>query len=151
LQQPIWIETALLRDKTLNDVPLRIFRAVQDYDMLPQKANPQNRSDPGGIYYEFQLTNSFLFTDVGAAADVTKYIVLTYLEAEQDFNNPLDAPEYPQEWYLPLAWGLAAQGHSMFHVTWTDSMEKRYMEALRIAQNKEAEIRTEYFQCGAED
>lgn len=146
--QPISIETAILRDSTLNDVPLNIIRDVQTYDMLPQKANPQNQSDPTAIYYEFQLGSSYLYTDVGAAQDVTKYIIITYLESIQDFNNPLDTPEYPQEWFLALTWGLAKEICPMYNAPWTQLMQDNFTRALMIAQKKDPEIRTDYYQCG---
>jgi hypothetical protein len=143
--QPITIETAILRDSTNNDVPVRIIRDVQTYDLLPQKANPQNSSDPGAIYYEFQLTNSNLYTDVGAAQDVTKYLVITYMEAIQDFNNPLDNPEYPQEWFLAISWGLAKEIAPMYNAPWTPLMTDNFTRALAIAQKKDPEVRTDYF------
>ena len=148
--QPIHIETAVLRDDTLNDVPVNIIRDVQTYDMLPQKANPQNMSDPTAIYYEFQLTNSYLYTDVGAAQDVTKYLVITYFEAVQDFNVPLDSPYYPQEWFLALCWGLAKEIAPMYNAVWTPLMQENWTTSTAIAKKKDPEIRTDYYQPGAE-
>ena len=72
-QQPLNIETVVLRDQQNQDTPLRIMRTVQDYANLPNKTDVTNISDPTAIYYEFQLGNSFLYTDCGAAQDVTKY------------------------------------------------------------------------------
>jgi hypothetical protein len=145
--QPVQIETVLLRDNTLNDVPLRVM-TTQDYDYLPQKANPQNVSDPGAIYYEFQLTNGILRTDVGASQDLTKYLVMTYMEAIQDFNSALDTPEYPQEWFLALCWGLAKQIAPQYNSPWTPLMQDNYTTALRIAQQKDPERVTMFFQPG---
>ena len=143
--QPVVVETALLRDNTGNDTPLNLM-TVQDYDYLPNKAAAVNPADPTAIYYEFQLTNSNLFTDCAQANDVTKYIVLTYLEAVQDLNSPSDNFEYPQEWYLALAWGLSKQICPMFNVPWTQIMDGNYKESLAIAQHKDKEISTMYFQ-----
>ena len=145
--QPVQIEAAVLRDDTYNDVPLRLLQ-VRDYDSLPQKANTQNRSDPGAVYYEFQLNTSYLYTDVGASMDVTKYIVLTYMEPIQDFNNALDAPEYPQEWFLALCWGLAKEICPQYNSVWTPLMQDNFTRSLAIAQRKDPEIETRYFQCG---
>lgn len=147
-QQPIVIETALLRDSRNEDVPLRIIRDVRDYDMLPAKTDPLFVSDPTSIYPEFQLGNSNLFTDVAGAQDTTKHIVLTYLEAMQDFVNPLDTPEYPQEYFLALSWALAKQIAPMFNMPWTSDMKSNYEEAVAIAKRKEPEISSFYFQCG---
>jgi hypothetical protein len=146
-QQPQHIEAAVLRDSNNQDTPLNLM-TVQTWAYLPNKVDPTNIADPTAIYYEFQLGNSILYTDCGAANDVSKYIVLTYLEAIQDFNNPLDTPEYPQEWFLALCWGLAAQSAPLFNVPWEQSMEVRYKEALAIAQNKGPERQAIFFQPG---
>ena len=148
-QQPQVIETALLRDNQNNDVPIKLM-TVQEYDFLPSKTNIQYNSDPSAIYYEFQLGNSNLFTDVAAATDVTKYLVITYLETIQDFNNPKDTPEYPQDWFLPLTWGLAKQIAPMFSSPWTPEMEGNYTMSLAIAQKRDPERTVLYFQCGEE-
>lgn len=147
-QQPVTIETAILRDADLNDVPMRIIRDVQTYDALPQKANPQNSSDPVAIYYENQLGNGLLFTDCGASNDVTKHLVLTYLEPIQDMNNPLDAPEFPVEFTLALVWLLSEQIAPQFFKVWTPAMEKLKNDAVGIAFRKDPELRSDFFMCG---
>lgn len=148
-QQPLRIEAAVLRDNTNSDTPLGLMVQAQ-YDSLPNKTDPTNNGDPSSIYYEFQRGNSLLFTDVGAAQDVTKYIVATYLEPVQDMTTAADEFEYPQEWFLALSWGLAEQICPMFSATWTQLMAKNAGNALRIAQNKDAERVMDYFQPGAD-
>jgi hypothetical protein len=148
-QQPLFIETATLRDQNLNDVPVSILATVQDYDILSSKASGQQYSmDPTAIYYENQLGNSLLYTDAGAAQDVTKHLALTYMEPVQDLINPTDSPYYPQEYYLPLCWGLSKLICPMFNRVWTTLMEDNYKAALAIAQQKDAEVSTIYFQPG---
>jgi hypothetical protein len=144
--QPINIEAAVLRDSTNNDVPMRIMQQPE-YDNLPAKTAPTNISDPGAIYYEFQLGSSYLFTDVAGAQDVTKYLVITHLVAEEDFVDPTNTPAYPQEYYLPLSLGLAKLISPMFRAPWTPVMEDNYKLALMIAQKKEPEIVNAYFQA----
>lgn len=146
--QPLDIETVSLRDQFNNDTPVRLLRTVQDYDLLPAKTQPQNISDPGAIYYEFQLTNSNLFLDVAGASDVTKHLVITYMEAIQDITNPNDNPEFPQEYFNYLAWELANQASAMFGVIWTEDLQKKYDKATAIAKNKSAEVTTIFFQPG---
>ncbi len=149
-QNPLTIESAVLRDSSSSneDVPMTIMASTQDYDMLPSKVDLNNISDPTSIYYEWQLTNSFLFTDVAASQDVRKYLVLTYLEEIQTFVNPTDNPEYPAEWFDPLCWGLSKRSAPMFNVPWTQSMEANYREALAIAQHKGPEKSSLFFQPG---
>ena len=148
--QPLSIETAILRDSNNSDTPLKIM-TVQEYDNLPNKADPTNISDPTAIYYEFQLGNSNLFTDCGAANDTTKYIVLTYLEPIQDMNNPADNFEYPQEWFLALSFGLSKIIAPMFNAPWTAVLEAAHASALAIAGHKDGERSSMYFQTGGEE
>ncbi len=145
--QPIVLETATLRDIYNEDTPLRIMN-VQDYDFLPSKTDPLNISDPTAIYYEFQLGNSILYTDIAAAQDVTKHICLTYQEAIQDFVNPLDTPYFPQEWFLPLCWGLSELIAPQLNAMFTPAMEKILINSLTIAKNKDPETCSLFFNPG---
>lgn len=149
-QYPVTLETALLRDDFGNDIPLRIMQ-VESYDMLPSKANPTYSGDPTAIYFETNLGFTTVYTDVAVAQDVTKYLVLTYMEPVQKFINPNDTPYYPEEWYLPLVWGLSEQICPMFKKKWTDKMEQLKNTAMSIARNKDGEVSVLYFQAGAED
>ena len=144
-QQPLDIETAFLRDSTNSDTPLRVY-TIEEYDSLPNKAQKTNLSDPTGIYYEYQNGQGTLYTDV-FCSDGTKHICLSYMEATQDFNNPLDTPYYPQQWYLPLALELSKLCVGMFDAIWTTTHEENRKTALAIAQHKDPEVTRQYFQC----
>ena len=149
-QQPLMIETAVLRDSYGNDTPLDGM-TLQQYAALPSKASPTYISDPTKYYYEFQLGYSNFKTDVYGCQDMTKYIVVNYMETIQDLNNPADTPEYPQEWFLPLSLGLGKLMAPIYHATWTPLLEENYQNALKIAQNKDPEERiTQFFQPGAD-
>lgn len=146
-QQPLLIETALLRDAQMNDTPLNIMQS-RDYDFLPSKVSPTNYGDPTAIYYENQLGYSYLYTDIAGSNDVSKHIVLTYMEPVQDFINTTDTPYYPQEWYRALCWELSKECSPMFNATWTPTMEELRTSSLAIAQRKDPEIETRFFNCG---
>jgi hypothetical protein len=148
-QIPVAIETAVLRDSSNEDTILRLMN-IEDYQSLPSKTDPTNISDPTAIYVERQLNYSYVFTDCAAANDVTKYLVIEYMEPIQDFNNPLDTPEYPQEWYLALTWGLTRQIAPMFGVNWTQTMQANLTEAVAIARNLNPDTTSIYFQPGLE-
>jgi hypothetical protein len=148
-QRILDIETVVLRDSQNQDTPVR-FLNVQDYSYLPSKADTAYRGDPAAIYWEDGRTSSTIYTDVGAAEDVSKYLVLKYLEPVQDFVNPLDEPHYPQEWYLALCWGLSEQIWSMLGASWDEKKEALKNGAMMIARNKGAENSTLYFQPGEE-
>lgn len=145
--QPVVIENVMLRDNLINDTPVRIITTANEYYQMPSRQTPTNLSDPSSVYYEFNLGNSTLYTDVAGASDVTKLLVITYMEAVQDFVNPSDTPYYPQEWYLALALGLSKLIAPMFNAPWTPAMDESSKLALAIAQRKEPETSNAYFQC----
>jgi hypothetical protein len=144
-QQPVVVETAFLRDAQGSDTPLKIM-TVQEYDLLPSKAQSTFISDPTAIYYENQKTNGVLHTDCAAAQDMTKHICLTYMEAVQDVNAASDEVSYPQEWYLALVYGLAKLAAPIFTVPWTQVMAENAATSLAIAQKKDGETSTMFFQ-----
>jgi len=148
-QNPKDIETAVLRDVNNTDSPLGIM-TVQDYDYLPNKADPLYAGDASGIYFERGLSTSRIYTDVGSAIDTRSHIVITYQEPIQDMTVNADAPYYPQEWYLALCWGLTEQIAPMFKANWTPKMESLKNTALTIARQGDAEQSTLYFQPGEE-
>ena len=155
-QRPLDIVTAILRDDTNNDSPLNVM-TLQTYEALPNKTASDNLSDPTAIYYEAQIgtagpgsSNGNLYIDCGGAQDVTKQIHIVYLRPVQDFNNPLDNPEYPQEWYLALCWGLSKQVAPMFNAPWGQVQESLLQEALAHARESNSERTEIYFIPNAE-
>jgi len=149
-QNPQTIESAILRDDQYSDTPLRML-TVQDYDYLPNKADVTNSGDPSAIYFERGISTSVLYLDVGSAQDVSKHVVLTYLEPVQDFANLANTPYYPQEWYLALCWGLSEQIAPMFRANWSQKMEALKLAAVASARQGDPERSSLYFQPGAED
>jgi len=149
-QRPLQIVTAVLRDVNNDDFPISLL-TLQDYEMLPSKTDTNATGDPTAIYYESQLTNGVLYTDIAASSDVTKHLHIVYLEAVQDFVNPTDNPEYPQQWYMALSWGLAKQICPMFNSPWTQEMQTNYFEALTMAREADAEVTSLFFQPGNDD
>jgi hypothetical protein len=149
-QVPVHVETALLRDSDQTDTQLKLM-TVQSYDYLPNKVDPTNISDPTAIYYERGISSATVYTDCGGAQDVSKHIVITYLEPVQDFNAAGDTPYYPQEWYLALCWGLSEQISPMFKSSWSQKMEQLKNSAIAIARNQGSENTELFFQPGAEE
>jgi hypothetical protein len=155
-QRPVQILTATLRDTTNVDTPLNIM-TLQDYEILPTKTMITSPADPTAIYYESQFANvtnvngpGQLYTDCGAAQDTTKYIHIVFLRPVMDFNNPGDNPEYPQQWYRPLCWGLSREICGMFDATWTDDMRANYTEAMTMAREGDPETTSFFFMADAD-
>ena len=143
-RRPLQILTAVLRDSNANDTPLLVFN-LQDYEALPSKTNTQNTGDPISIFYQADLTNGTLKTDVAAAADTTKYIHTVYLSPIEDFNSATDTPDYPQEWYRPLVKSLAVEIAPAFSLPVTQDMKDAKAEALAIAGRSNPEVSSAFF------
>lgn len=156
-QRPLAIVTCILRDINNNDTPMNTM-TVQDYEILPSKAQPTFQSDPTAYYYESQFVTGTsnqgpgqLYLDIGGAQDVTKHLHIVYMRPIMDFNNPGDNPEYPQQWYRPLCWGLAREICSMFDAIWTPDMDQNYRESVAMAREADTETTSMYFQVNAAD
>jgi hypothetical protein len=155
-QRPIQVLTAVLRDVYATDIPLNIM-TLQDYEVLPTKTQLTSPADPTAIYYESQFANVLnvngpgqLYTDCGAAQDTTKHIHLVFLRPIMDFNNPGDNPEYPQQWYRPLCWGLSREICGMFDADWTKDMDLNYHEAMAMARQGDPETTSLFFMAEAD-
>lgn len=156
-QRPIDIVTCILRDINQNDTPLNRM-TVQDYEILPSKTQLTFQSDPTAFYYESQFANGLsaingngqFYIDVGGEQDVTKHLHVVYLRPVMDFNNPGDNPEYPQQWYRALCWGLAREIAGMFDAIWTQDMDLNYRESMAMAREADTEVTSLYFQPFAE-
>lgn len=148
--RPLVIVTALLRDLYDNDTPLRLIRTVEEYEALPTKTAASNTGDPTAVFYESRFKNQnpygMLYLDVGGAADVTKQIHCVYLSPTEDFVNPGDAPDYPQQWYRALVLGHGRDIAGMMDCAWTQELEANYQDALSIAQQADPEVNDGYFQ-----
>jgi hypothetical protein len=155
-QRPLEIVTSLLRDVFQNDTPQNIL-TLNDYEMLPNKTQPQFVSDPTSFYYESQIgsntatSNGQYYIDCAGAQDVTKHLHIVYLRPVMDLNNPGDNPEYPQQWYRAICWGGSREICGMFDCPWTQDMQANYIEALSMAQEADAETTTFYFQPNSEN
>jgi hypothetical protein len=151
-QRPVAIVTALLRDSTGADTPLTGM-TVEVYEALPTKTLPGNISDPTAWYYEPRLTNNAgrLYIDCAGAQDPTKHLHLVYLRQVQDFANPGDNPDFPQEWFNHLCWCLSLSAHSMFDVDWTPGMQEAYLAATMPAREQTPSTTQAYFQPEDDD
>lgn len=144
-QRPEAIVTCILRDITNADTPLDPM-TVQDYEVLPTKTMSSFQSDPSAFYYEAQLTNGQIYLDIAGVQDVTKHLHMVYVRPVMDFNNPGDNPEYPQQWYRALCWGLSREICGMFDTDWSEDMDFNYRESVAMARESVPETTTFYFQ-----
>lgn len=150
-QRPLNIVTSILRDTNQNDTPQNVL-TLEDYEMLPNKTQPQFVSDPTAFYYESQIgsntatSNGQYYIDCAGAQDVTKHLHIVWLQPVMDLNNPGDNPEYPQQWYRALCWGGSKEICGMFDAVWTQDMQESYLESVAMAREADSETTTFYFQ-----
>lgn len=100
--RPMKIIQGVRRTSGNIDTPLwRLSR--QEYVELTDK---KTDGQPVNIYYDPQITNGNLF--VWPEVDnESQYLVLWTQRTAEDFDASGDNPDFPQEWYMPLAWNLA--------------------------------------------
>ena len=89
------------------DIPMRLLTR-NDYNMLGNKSTLGN---PIQAYFQPNRDDSsvYLFPtpDSTAASQVTIYLVCQ--RPFEDFDSLLDSPDFPQEWYEALKYGLATR------------------------------------------
>lgn len=148
--RPLTLITASLRDIYANDTDLRMIKTVETYEALPTKTAPTSVGDPTAVFYEShfknQAPNGRLYLDVGCPQDVTKHLHCVYLSPVEDFVNPGDAPDYPQQWYRPLVLGLGRECAGMLDCAWTPELEANLQDSLAIARQADPENTDVFFQ-----
>jgi hypothetical protein len=162
-QRPLQLDfrtaTIVLRDINNNDTPLN-FMTLQEYEALPNKAMPTFVSDPTACYYESQFGSGLyqpVITGGGALyldafpQDITKKLHAVYMRPVMDMNNPSDNPEYPQQWYRALTWGLSKEIAPMFDAEWTRDMEETFGASLSMAREQDSETSNMYFLPGRDE
>jgi hypothetical protein len=86
------------------DTPMLVYSRL-DYHELPNKRLP---GVPTAFFYDPQL-NLGQYYLWPAPLNVTALFKFTWYRQIQDFNNPTDNPDLPQEWLNTIAWNLAKE------------------------------------------
>jgi hypothetical protein len=102
--KPLRAFSAYIRDTNDNDTTLLPI-SKQEYD---QQGYKFNQSVPNQFYYDNQLANANLYV-YALPQDSTSDIYLAVERMFYDMTTGTDTFDFPQEWYQPLKWGLAAE------------------------------------------
>lgn len=138
--RPLRILDAYLRDSTGNDVSLTITSRY-DYDTLGLKSA---QGIPNQLFYDPQLNNGIItLYNVPIAAGSTLHIVAQ--RQIQDFNLATDNPDFPQEAFQMLKWGLAdeigmEQGARDVVLDRVHAKARQYMEEFTDWQQEAASV-----------
>jgi hypothetical protein len=109
IDRPLKIIEIVRRDKDENDIPVQLI-SRQEYHELTNKTND------GAIvqaYYEPSFEGGDPATATGTlyvwneSDNVTDTLVVRYHRPFEDFDATTDTPDFPQEWYMALMYGLA--------------------------------------------
>jgi hypothetical protein len=157
-QRPLGIVTCILRDQFGQDTPVNPM-TIQEYEALPTKTQQGYVCDAAAFYYESQFSTDgktvtgggLIFLDMFGAQDTNKHLHIVYVRPVMDMNQPTDNPEYPQQWYRALCWGLAREIAPMFDSDWTQEMQANYDQSLLMAREGDPETTALYFQPNVAD
>lgn len=141
-----YLEAAVLRDSSFNDVPLRIYTDVQQYEL--DDVSKFTQATPNAILVEPLRTNTRIICN-SQPTDVTKTLVMTVLYPAEDYDASSDDIALPQEWYLYLKWELQKQLSVTIGKAWTPLMQDCYNDAKAAAANLNPETSVDYFECNA--
>ena len=106
--KPLKVIQAWNRDPVSKvDIPMRII-TKQEYSIL---GNKTTSGKPIQLYYEPQRDQGVVsLFPTPASADVSSSVVyITYQRPFEDFNASSDTPDFPQEWYEAVVYGLAVR------------------------------------------
>lgn len=106
--KPLRVIQAWNRDSISKvDIPMRII-TKQEYSILGNKTTSGN---PIQIYYEplSDYGNLYVFPTPSTVDATNNQVYITYQRPYEDFNIATDTPDFPQEWYNAVVYGLAVQ------------------------------------------
>lgn len=100
--RPMRILEGYIHKNDGSEIPLEQLSRVEFYSL-------SNKSTSGQItqfYYDPQIGTGKLYVWPTGSSELD-YIILLVQRTLEDFDNSTDEPDYPQEWYMPLAYNLA--------------------------------------------
>lgn len=108
IAKPLKITQAILHDTQTNvDIPMRIITR----DEYLRLGNKSTVGQPIQIYYDPQRDNGvlYVFPPANSSSVSYKQIKFTYQRPFEDFDTSTDEPDFPQEWFEALKYGLATR------------------------------------------
>ena len=100
--RPMLILEAYNHQFGATDIPLDLIGRVDYYELT----NKTTSGFINQVYYDPQIGTGTLFV-WPRPEDERDYLILLTQRTLEDFDSSTDNPDYPQEWYMPLAYNLA--------------------------------------------
>jgi len=123
--EPMSVVEASLRNESLNDRPLHVM-SRQEWSELSNKTYDGSVTQ---VYFDERVTPPMLFTWPESAQDFD-IIVLWIKRVTESFVTANDNPDFPQQWFYPLATNLAVAIGPKFG---TPATNKNFAEVKRQA------------------
>jgi hypothetical protein len=140
-----YIESAVLRNTSMEDMPLVIYTQAEEYDQ--GVASKFSDGAPTALLVEPLTLNTRVTLD-SQPTDVTDTIVLTVLYPAEDYDATTDDIAFPQEAYRFLSWELARALSPAFGSIWTPVMEANRNDARAMYLNLNPENSAAFFAPG---
>ncbi len=140
IPKPLKITQAILHDTQTNvDIPMRIITR----DEYLRLGNKSTNGIPIQIYYDPQRDNGvlYIYPPANSAAVSYKQIKFTYQKPFEDFDASTDNPDFPQEWYEALKYGLASRLAGEYGISLTD--RQQLMQEAILIKNEALSFGTE--------
>lgn len=106
--KPLKITQAYNHNTSSNvDIPMSVLTR-QEYNMLGNKTSAGN---PIQVFYDPQRDygDLYVFPVPNATDAASNVITITYQRPFEDFDASTDTPDFPQEWYDAVTYGLATR------------------------------------------
>lgn len=129
------------RDTTSQvDIPVRMI-SREEYNILGNKSTTGN---PIQLYFEpnRDSTNVYMFPTPDSTSQAQNVMYLVAQRPYQDFDAATDTPDFPQEWYEALKYGLAVRLAGEYNVD---------IETRRVLVAEAASIKQEALSFGTEE
>lgn len=140
IAKPLKITQAILHDTQTNvDIPMRIITR----DEYLRLGNKTTTGQPIQIYYDPQRDHGVLYVypPANSAAVSYKQIKFTYQKPFEDFDASTDNPDFPQEWYEALKYGLASRLAGEYGISMDD--RRQLMQEAILIKNEALGFGTE--------
>lgn len=142
-QRLVFLESAVLRDSSMNDTPIEVYSDVRQYEM--GVASKLADGSPTALLFEPLLTNTRITLN-RQPTDVTETLVLTGWYPGEDYDATSDDIAFSNEAYRFLAWELSFELAPSYGAAWTAIHEKNRLEARNTFLNLNPENSVLYFQ-----
>lgn len=122
------------------DIPMRVITR-QEYNILGNKSTTGN---PIQLYFQPNRDDStvYLFPTPDASSASQRTIYLVCQKPYQDFDSLTDEPDFPQEWYEAIKYGLAVRLAGMYNID---------IETRKMLQAEAAMVKQEALSFGNEE